>query len=548
MDGSTPLLQVLLVCADTRLAERCDHAVTTELQGVEVTRASTVAAGCALLEARAFDAIVAHHTLPDGGATDLAITTDHTEPALVIISPRGSVNSGPPLIRAGAQDYVRTAHVESDLARSVRFSVERQRLREALRGANRRLVELAALDSLTGLANRRGLQDRLRVELARASRDAAPVCALVVDLDRFKDINDTHGHATGDDVLVGVGAVLRRIARSSDLVGRVGGDEFVVLLPDVNLLGARVVGERLCARMREAALDTRSGPVSVTCSVGAIVVPPKTDSVTELLGHARVALAMSKRGGRDRVSIGRIGRAPRLRRSPRRITLIERSVDEGRLTVHAEPIHDMFTGDVSAMELRLRSSNTQEVSTASVLAAAFNAGSLADLDLAYLQTRLDSLDAYPALVAAHISVFPQTLLGDRFQAVLDATQRATQHRPVVLGLNASILPANDAKLRDRLYALRAAGVKLELLDVGGGRGAVDAALQLRPEYARLSADLVAMAVHDPERVSACVRIRRLLSAMRITVIADGVDSAPAAAAMREAGVQWGLGAASRPAT
>ncbi len=164
---------------------------------------------------------------------------------------------------------------------------------------------LAATDPLTGLLNRRAFLDAAAREHARATRHALPVSVLLVDVDHFKNVNDTHGHAAGDAVLRGVATLVLSIARRSDLVARWGGEEFVIALPQTTEPGARVAAERLRRSISETAHTTPSGKsVTVTASIG-IASADAPWKLEELLGRADQAMYAAKGRGRNRVEIAK---------------------------------------------------------------------------------------------------------------------------------------------------------------------------------------------------------------------------------------------------
>jgi diguanylate cyclase (GGDEF)-like protein len=157
----------------------------------------------------------------------------------------------------------------------------------------------AATDPLTGLANRRSVQDTLRRMLAQAARSEASLAAIALDLDHFKRINDRFGHDTGDDVLAATAQALKGTLRTSDFVGRQGGEEFIVLLPDTGLDGALVAAENL--RRSIARLEIPGLDLPVTASFGVAVYPEDAVDPGLLLRHADRALYAAKEAGRNRV-------------------------------------------------------------------------------------------------------------------------------------------------------------------------------------------------------------------------------------------------------
>jgi two-component system cell cycle response regulator len=184
-------------------------------------------------------------------------------------------------------------------------AVRRAQLLETTRADKERLEQLASTDPLTLTLNRRALMERLTQELDRASRYAGTVALLMVDLDHFKQVNDSYGHLVGDDVLRAVSQILVREARAVDVVARYGGEEFVVVLPEQGVEGATAFAERVRARIAEAPLVPMEGaraPLSMTISIGVAVFPsPTVVGVEDLIARADEALYRAKAQGRNRV-------------------------------------------------------------------------------------------------------------------------------------------------------------------------------------------------------------------------------------------------------
>jgi diguanylate cyclase (GGDEF)-like protein len=163
----------------------------------------------------------------------------------------------------------------------------------------------AATDALTGLPNSRAVHDTIKRMVAQASRSVSPLAALMLDLDHFKQINDTYGHGRGDDTLAAVGATLRALVRESDFVGRYGGEEFVVLLPDTARDGAVLVGEKIRAAVELITVPGVSRLITV--SVGVAVMPDDAGESVALLRHADRRLYAAKANGRNQVVAGEVG-------------------------------------------------------------------------------------------------------------------------------------------------------------------------------------------------------------------------------------------------
>jgi diguanylate cyclase (GGDEF)-like protein len=172
---------------------------------------------------------------------------------------------------------------------------------EKLQQANEQLEHLASTDSLTGAANRREFMQRAEQEIARVQRNQEPLCLLNMDLDHFKKVNDEHGHQVGDEVLKSVVGVCQRVLRPGDLLGRVGGEEFSVLLPETDFSEAGVVAERLRSAIEQNQTKSNGTNIKSTVSIGVGVFDHQQDSLRELLKKADDQLYQAKNNGRNRV-------------------------------------------------------------------------------------------------------------------------------------------------------------------------------------------------------------------------------------------------------
>jgi diguanylate cyclase (GGDEF)-like protein len=212
----------------------------------------------------------------------------------------------------GARELRTTIEVAIDKHRKdmeIRELARRLKASEAdLVAAKEALAELAVTDPLTGLRNRRGLDQALDREWRRGGRDISPLGIIMVDVDHFKAFNDAYGHVAGDDCLRRVAAVLRDVAtRSSDVVCRYGGEEFVILLPNTSDEGTRVVAERVVEGVRDIAIEhgrSDARPV-VTVSAGFVAARPwVTEDPEHAMRQADDALYLAKRQGRNRAVAG----------------------------------------------------------------------------------------------------------------------------------------------------------------------------------------------------------------------------------------------------
>jgi diguanylate cyclase (GGDEF)-like protein len=179
-----------------------------------------------------------------------------------------------------------------------------KRNEEALENALQEVHRLAITDYLTSLYNRRHFSKIGEGEVQRARRYRRPLSAIMLDIDHFKQMNDTYGHTVGDQILQGVAESCRQELRGVDVVGRYGGDEFVILLPENDLASAEQVAERLRKSIAQRRFTTTKGSVKVTASLGVAALDGKSPTLETLLSRADQALYGAKQSGRNRVSKG----------------------------------------------------------------------------------------------------------------------------------------------------------------------------------------------------------------------------------------------------
>jgi diguanylate cyclase (GGDEF)-like protein len=176
-----------------------------------------------------------------------------------------------------------------------------------------KLETMATTDGMTGLLNKRAMLEAATQKVVAAKRFGRKLSVLVTDIDFFKKVNDTYGHDVGDLVIKGLGDILRRVKRTTDVVARFGGEEFVVLCEQTDEQGAVLLGERIREELSKTVFHTPNGPLSVTCSVGAATFPLAGETWDDLFKAADEALYASKRGGRDRVTMYAPGSAARIK-------------------------------------------------------------------------------------------------------------------------------------------------------------------------------------------------------------------------------------------
>lgn len=283
------------------------------LRGYDVTVAWRLSDALRLVHDRRFETIFTDVALPDARGIDavLRLQASAPEAAIIAISALDEDALALQVIQLGAQDYLlKQTLTRQALLRAVRYARERKR-------AEQRLVQLAHYDQLTGLANRTSFYESTSRLATRARRTQQRLGVMLLDLDGFKEVNDSLGHDAGDVILQEVSHRMRQVFREYDVVARLGGDEFAVAISDVEgTEQVSLMAQRLLAAL---SMPTRiSGEsVVVTASIGIALFPDSADSITDLLKCADAAMYAAKHAGKNGYHIHRGEREPPPRLSAR---------------------------------------------------------------------------------------------------------------------------------------------------------------------------------------------------------------------------------------
>ena len=202
----------------------------------------------------------------------------------------------------GADDYITKPFQYPELLARIRAAKRIVDLQKELRETNKRLELLSITDGLTKLYNHRHFQDELARAFEESARYQRPLSLAIIDLDFFKKVNDTYGHAIGDEVLKAVARMFQASIRSTDLAARYGGEEFTVMMPETDLDDASAFAEKIRSLVQATSIETQAGPIPVTVSIGVSTIPhTKIHSAKELIVSADKALYRAKKGGRNQV-------------------------------------------------------------------------------------------------------------------------------------------------------------------------------------------------------------------------------------------------------
>ncbi len=411
------------------------------------------------------------------------------------------------------------------------------------RATEKRVQFLAFHDALTGLPNRLLLQDRLHQAMAQADRDGTCVALMFLDLDNFKQINDTLGHATGDVLLKRVSARLSDCLRDTDTISRQGGDEFVILLSDLPDGRAAVpIVAKIMARMEEP-FAVEGNELATSFSIGVTVYPDDGQDFDTLLKKADMAMYRAKEAGRNGYHFFNEEMA---QRAGEHLTLrngLRRALDHGELHLHYQPQIDLFTGAVVGVEALLRWNHPElgNVTPARFIPVAEESGLIVPVGdwviaeacrqgRAWLDAGLPEIT-----IAINLSAV-QFRRGKVEQTVLDALQASGLPAHVLeLELTESIMIQNPEQVLAIVQRLKRLGLRLSIDDFGTGYSSLSYLKRFDIDKLKIDQSFLRDLSGSPDDAAIVRAIVQMASSLNLRTIAEGVETAEMALMMREFG-------------
>jgi diguanylate cyclase (GGDEF)-like protein/PAS domain S-box-containing protein len=416
---------------------------------------------------------------------------------------------------------------------------ERKRLEE-------QLIHQAFHDPLTGLANRALFRDRVSHALALAQRRGHPITVLFLDLDDFKLVNDSLGHAEGDRLLIAAAERFLSCARSTDTVARLGGDEFAILIEGGE--GRDGLLERLSAAMVHA-FSLSGNQVRVTASIG-VATATGGDGADDLLRNADVAMYEAKRHGKGRSATYESRMYADIRERLDLEAALRRAVERNELVLHYQPIVTLRTGAIYGVEALVRWEHPQygRLLPQHFVPLAEETGLIVQLGAWVLAEACRQLHAWRCAhprvpLAVSINISGRQLEG---AGLADALRRALETSGVdpamiVLEITESVLMQETAIVLERLRQLKALGVRLAIDDFGTGYSSLSYLQRFPIDILKIAKPFVEEVGQGADRSALARAIIGLGDTLRLDTIAEGIEMAQQRAALLELGCILGQG-------
>jgi diguanylate cyclase (GGDEF)-like protein/PAS domain S-box-containing protein len=414
------------------------------------------------------------------------------------------------------------------------------------------LEHRAFFDSLTGLPNRAVFRDRLDHAIARSSRDSDVLVVLLLDLDRFKFVNDSLGHDAGDELLVAVGGRIQDCSRSSDTVARLGGDEFAILIEDA---ASEETAVALADRLLEALtspFEVRGREVFIGASIGVALHTGESGQPDELIRNADTAMYAAKSAGKGRCVVFQPSMHQRTLEFFEVQADLQRALVRGEFVLHYQPIVDLATGKLQGVEALVRWVHPTQglIMPGGFIPVAEETGMIVPLGVWVLgeacRQAKEWRDRFPETSAMSMSVnlsMRQLLEPDLIPRVAEVlAETRLDHGHLILEITEGSLLQDVGETADKLSALKDLGARLALDDFGTGSSSLGHLRHFPIDVLKIDKSFVDGLGDEGSDAFALVRaIIELARTLRLTTVGEGIESADQLTELQLAGCDLGQG-------
>jgi diguanylate cyclase (GGDEF)-like protein len=551
-EHAVSVIRLLLVEDDPQDARFLQSVLgRSESAHFEIKHVGTVAAACEHVTRDETDIIMLDLGLPDATELDGLTRLQHcvAEIPIIVLTARDDEALAVEALHRGAEDYLVKGSVDRDgLLRAIRYAVERHRgirdlarVTRELQLANGTLERLTLLDPLTELLNRRGLQQALSDLIEKVRNGTEEVLVLLIDIDDFKKVNDTFGHAVGDVALKEVARKLKTCIRVVDFAARLGGDEFMLLMPHAGTADAIRVAERARLAVASTRIQHSDGVVHMTASIGAMMLRSDTPSVDEVLSRAHSLLARSKEEGRNRVSYDGQQFDDSDHRSDAQSEMCEALALGHNLVTVKQPIKRLRDEETVGYEFLSRYSNGIYENPDNFFRLCSERNILTIVDHQCLRHALRAAAELPRSSRFHVNLFPSTMLAIPPEHILECFPDPIPPNTFCLEISEQQIIGDPSYLVPSVRALREAGILIAIDDVGFGNSSVESLILLEPDVMKIDKRCVIGLAGDRTRIEQLTRYLKLARSFGAEIVAEGIEQPAELAILQELGVELGQG-------
>lgn len=423
----------------------------------------------------------------------------------------------------------------------VRDISERVANEKSLKQLNEQLAKQVRVDDLTGVLNRRGLEERLLLEHDRAMREYFDISVLLIDIDDFNRINKYLGHGGGDAALKDISKRVERVIRSTDVIGRIGANEFLVVLPGAKLSEAMMVAEKIRLAVTSCPLPPSQKQLQLTASMGVATLPRDQFSIEEVLTLTRMPLKRSKELGKNRVTRAGNEFYKHDRSSAEKARVVNEMLAGDCFFSVAQPIIRLKDKEVVGCELFSRCTIEDLGNPYTFFGFALENDILTSVDIQCLKECLKSCSRLKKPLICHINIYPSTLLSMSADALLKLINPMDLPYKVCLEFSERQLVGSPESLQEPVRELKKAGVLIAIDDVGFGRSSLETLVSLEPNIVKIDRLYIEGIVTDKVKRRSFQRMVNMLNGIDVQQIVEGIETREEIDILLEVGAEYGQG-------
>jgi len=538
-------MKILLVEDDSDDADFLRLSLSQHKGAAHVTRTAQLADAVAALDNDRFDVVLLDLNLPDGRGADCVakIQEANSLVPIVVLSGQGDEDYAVEILNKGVQDYL--VKWEGDgraILRAIRYAIERKR-------AEVRVNFLARHDALTGIPNRTYLRDQLGQATSRALRGHRTMALLLLDLDRFKTVNETLGHEAGDMLLRAVVQRLTGSVREGDLIARLGGDEFAVLLEDIEgPLEAETVASNIVAAFQEP-FEVGGRQVTVTASVGITVCPADGKEPVALLNNADIAMYQAKDRGRNTFKFFTPTMHEEILSHHRFETDLKDAVARGQFQLLYQPQVRLADHKIDIVESVLHWNHAERgrMGPREFMSVAEETGHIIPIGLWVIEEVCRQLKRWEAagvpLPRVAINIAPVHFHQPDFHDALRTALQSHSIDPALIELELaeSCLIQDPDGTRETLKALKNIGVRLAIDEFGAGYSCLKYLREFPLDVLKIDRSFVSDVDSHKDAQVLCSAILSIAQRLSLDAVADGIESEGQVSFLTRNDCQYGQG-------
>lgn len=418
---------------------------------------------------------------------------------------------------------------------------ERVKSEKKLKKINKQLRQVARTDMLTGVLNRKGLEEQLTIEHDRGKREGYQTCVILVDIDDFKRINDQIGYAAGDAILKEISKRLLGTVQTTDVLARIVGNEFLVILPGSGLSEAMLLSEKIRLAISSCTFPASKGSLNITASMGVALLPESFYSIEEILTLTRLPLQKSKELGKNRVTRAG-GDFYKHGRSPSDRARVTDELIRGECFYPVvQPIFRLKDKQVVGCELFCRCTIEDLETPDLFFGFALENNILTSVDIQCLKSGISTCSRLKKKIECHINIFPSTLLATPARNILQLLRISEINVTICLEMSERKFVGSPEYLRESVQELRKAGVLIAIDDVGFGRSSLETLISLEPDIVKIDRACIGGIADDSVKRRSFARMLKMLNSINVKQIVEGIETKEEITILKEMGIVYGQG-------